>query len=135
MSGSRYNRGWIINIVMSEALERLLLKRFLQEIEPDIDDEIGASLLNNGDVNHESNINLTHPLQDKYNEFKSRVQEGLAGKTAQFWIIYLNMMQKQHMAHTSIQENNFHLRLQSWKSFLPWICTTMQDMVVTMLKC
>ena len=64
--------------------------------------------------------NLTHPLQDKYNEFKSRVQEGLAGKTAQFWIIYLNMMQKQHMAQTSIQENNFHLRLQSWNSFLPW---------------
>ena len=120
MSGSHYNRGWIINIVMSEALERLLLKRFLQEIKPDIDDEIGASLLNNGDVNHENNINLTHPLQDKYNEFKSRVQEGLAGKTAQCWIIYLNMMQKQHMAHTSIQENNFHLRLQSWKSFLPW---------------
>ena len=70
MSGSHYNRGWIINIVTSEALERLLLKRFLQEIKPDIDDEIGASLLNNGDVNHESNINLTHPLQDKYNEFR-----------------------------------------------------------------
>ena len=30
------------------------------------------------------------------------------------------MMQKQHMAHTSIQENNFHLRLQSWKSYLAW---------------
>ena len=120
VSGSHCNRGWIINIVMSEALERLLLKRFLQEIKPDIDDEIGASLLNNGDVNHESDINLTHPLQDKHNEFKSRVQEGLAGKTAQFWIICLNMMQKQHTSiHTSIQENNFHLRWQSWKSFLP----------------
>ena len=79
-----------------------------------------AHILNNGDVNHESNINLTHSLQDKYNEFKSRVQEGSAGKMAQFWIIYLNMMQKQHMAHTFIQENNFHLRLQSWESFLPW---------------
>ena len=29
-------------------------------------------------------------------------------------------MRKQHMTHTSIQENNFHLRLQLWESFLPW---------------
>ena len=82
--------------------------------------------------------NLTHPLQDKYNELKSRVCEGSAGKTVQFWIIYLDMMQTQHMAHTSIHENNFHLGLQSQRSFLPWyfawVCTTMQDMAVTMLK-
>ena len=34
ISGSHYNRAWAVHLVFSEALERLLLKRFLGEKKP-----------------------------------------------------------------------------------------------------
>ena len=40
MSGNHYNRAWRIHEIVSEALERILLKRFLHEVDPDISDEL-----------------------------------------------------------------------------------------------
>ena len=103
---------------MSEALERLLFKRFLQDLKPDIDG-ITMELLRNSDTSiYDSDI--TETLKESYETFKSSVRDGAVGKTAKFWIMYLDMMVIQHMSHTSVQENNFSLRLYSWKSILPF---------------
>ena len=40
-----------------------------------------------------------------YESFKQRRRDGELGKTAKFWIMYLDLMKYQQMAHTIVQEN------------------------------
>ena len=42
-----------------------------------------------------------------------------ARKTAQFWILYLDMMRMQHVIYTAVQENDFDARLAAWDYFIP----------------
>ena len=39
-SGSLYNKAWFVHEIVSEALERLLMKRFLQEVKPEISENL-----------------------------------------------------------------------------------------------
>ena len=59
-------------------------------------------------------------FHQKYEAFRQQVKEGLLGKTAQFWVVYLNLMSYQHLTHLAIQENDFGLRLFCWKQFIPY---------------
>lgn len=45
--------------------------------------------------------------------------DGFLGKTAQFWMLYIDIVNLQNQAHTAIQENNFDLRLESINKFIP----------------
>ena len=65
-------------------------------------------------------MTILEAFSKEFESFKDKTREGKLGKTAQFWMIYLDMMRIQHFVHISIQENNFHLRLYSWKSFIPF---------------
>ena len=56
----------------------------------------------------------------KYAEFREDVRQGCLGKTAQFWLMYLDLMQIQNLIHIAVQENDFELRLTGWKYFLPF---------------
>ena len=40
-----------------------------------------------------------------YESFKQRRRDGELGKTAKFWIMYLDLMKYQQMAHTAVQKN------------------------------
>ena len=44
---------------------------------------------------------------------------GCLGKTAQLWFIYIDIMSIQHKLHTTVQLNDFELRLESLKRSLP----------------
>ena len=44
-----------------------------------------------------------------YEIFKQRRQDGGLGKTAKFWIIYLDLMKYQHMALTAVQQNELEI--------------------------
>ena len=100
-------------------MERLLLNRFVGKVNsnvPDVLKEVAA------DPNM-FNLDLIESCQEiiiNYDKFKSKVRNGEIGKTAQFWLIYLDLMKNQHMAHTAVQENNFDMRLYAWEKFLPF---------------
>ena len=117
MQGSQYNRAWLIHSIVSEGMERLLLKRFLFETRPEIPTILTDAVA--GDTFTTEVIQSCSNLNNKYEHFKSEVRNGSHGKTPQFWIMYLDLMRIQHMAHTAVQENNFDLRAEAWKKLLP----------------
>ena len=124
LAGSHYNRCWIVYAHLSEALERLLFQRFLASVDaiPDAlsenlqshtaDEEILNTLMNDEEIG---------AFLAKFKEYKGEVRKGNQGKTSQFWLVYyLNIMQNQHLLHTAIKMNNFHLRLHGLKTMLPY---------------
>ena len=56
----------------------------------------------------------------KYESYRQEVRDGKIGKTAQFWMIYLDIMRIQHKIHTAVQTNNFEMRMQAWDEMLPF---------------
>ena len=57
---------------------------------------------------------------NQYDDFKVKVRNGELGKTAQFWLLYLDLVKIQHLAHTAIQENDFEMMVFTWQSMLPF---------------
>ena len=53
-----------------------------------------------------------------YEHYQNSIRNGKLGKTAMFWLTYLDLVQMQHVIHMSIQENDFEKRLLGWKYFL-----------------
>ena len=113
MTGGQYNRAWRIHEVMSEALERLLLKRFLNEMNPDISAELADVASEEADSITIHSLMCGESLYEQYKAYQDRVRKGYLGKTAQFWLIYMDAMRNQSQYHTSVQENNFELGLAS----------------------
>ena len=71
-------------------------------------------------------------LISRYQQFKTDVRDGKLGKTAQFWMMYIDLMELQQMAHTSIQTNDYDMRLYAWENIFHIILhlakLIMQDM-------
>lgn len=59
-------------------------------------------------------------LYEEYCKFRKSASEGKIGKTAQFWILYMDLMKLQHQIHTAIQTNDFEMRLDVWEKMLPY---------------
>ena len=57
-------------------------------------------------------------LIQRYENFEQRVSKGEFGKTAQFWLNYLDLMRLQHQVHAAIQTNDFEMRLDAWERVL-----------------
>lgn len=120
MVGSHYNRCWIVYLIFWEALERLLLIRFLTEINPVIPDELLQ--LSADPENDKVSANLIEELQtlsNSYELFRKNARSGAIGKTAQFWMLYIDLMGYQVMAHTAVQENDMDTLIYCWKIFIP----------------
>ena len=100
----------------SEALERLLYDRFLEEYKLNIPDLIQLAANDPySDIVTEVKSHI-----DEYKEFQQRIRNGEFGKTPMLWLfLHLDLMRVQHLAHLSIQENNFEVRLKCWQYFLP----------------
>ena len=47
-----------------------------------------------------------------------QARNGSLGMTAQFWILYLDMIRMQHVTHTAVQENDFDASLAAWDYFI-----------------
>lgn len=110
LSETHYNRAWTVHAAFSEALERLLFERFLQDSSIDIPNWCFAVAKDNEFDFREAIVKDTD-LFTKYMEFKEMVRDGKYGITAQFWLsLYLDLMEKQHLMHAAVQENSFDLR-------------------------
>ena len=122
-SASHYDRCWNVHSQLAEALERLLLERFLQET--DHIPEIIASTLDS----RKGREDILKELEDNSHvedfftacsTFKQQIRDGLHGKTSRFWLVYyLDSIYAIHLIHYSFQRNNFYLRLHGWKKLLP----------------
>ena len=103
----------------SEALERLLLQRFMYEKSATIPDSF-YELIDLDTVKLQSLENgASIAFTVEYERYRSSVRQGSAGKTAQFWMIYLDLMQAQCMAHVGVQENNVDMMINAWLKPLP----------------
>ena len=105
--------------ILSEALERLLYERFLEECHLSVPNVL---LLNANRVNGDP-TDIVDEIQshaDEYSKFKQRIRNEEFGKTAKFRLcFYMDVMRFQHFAHLSVQENNFEMKLICWEFFLP----------------
>ena len=100
----------------SEALERLLLQRFLYDEGFDDLPTIGSE--------DEIDVGEIINLIQRYKRFQTKVRCGTKGKTAQFWMLYLDLFRAQVMAHTAIQENDLDMLIAAWKKFIPMYFST-----------
>ena len=118
ISGKHYNRCWLVHEAFSEALERLFLVRFLPNI-PEVAAEFArapAGSKNVQDILSDENVvSHIHSCET----LKERCLKGDFGKTPQFWMMYMDLVDRQRMLHVAINSNNFSLRLMMWKKFLP----------------
>ena len=74
MSGSHYNRAWRVHEAASEAMERILFKRFICEVKPTLSKE----LINLTSEDPESitfdSVDLCESLWERFEAFKRRVE-------------------------------------------------------------
>ena len=117
LSVLHYNRAWAVHTTISEVLEQILFKRFLEETSIDIPSSIKLSSFDSLSFNWNL-LNDNFILFNEYKSYKDKIRQGFRGKTPQFWLIYLDLMEHQHFAHTSVQENNYSDRLYCWDYFL-----------------
>ena len=59
-------------------------------------------------------------LIQRYEKFRQRLSKVEFGKTAQFWLNYLDVMRLQHQGHAAIQTNDFEMRSDAWERVLPY---------------
>ncbi len=117
LAGSHYNRAWIVHASFSEALEKLLFERFLEEK----NFVISTSFYHFDQISNCCDL-IEHAteLYAHYHAFKDDMRKGMFGKTAQFWVqLYLDLIECQRRAHLAVQENDFNSRYAAWKQFLP----------------
>ena len=58
-------------------------------------------------------------LIEKDQQLKKKGLKGELGKTAQYWLIYMEMVFKLHQFQFAINTNNLPLRIDAWEHFLP----------------
>ena len=102
--GSLYNRAWAVHTVLSEALERMLLTRFLAEknrkLPKALNDFTRGSTPDS--VNNSLFESLTVILH-QYEDYRDEARCGGLEKTAQLWLLYMDLMRYQALAHTAVQ--------------------------------
>ena len=88
--------------VVVEALEWLLLMRFIYDSKQKFPVNLERfSIEVNGKV-EESLLTETEMLFCYYESYRELARNGSLGKTAQFWILHLDMMRMQHVMHTAV---------------------------------
>ena len=119
LAGSHYNRAWVVHLNVSEALERLMLTRFLVEVKPKLPNWLEDYVVAPSRTLDSKLLDQMDIFYSQYQQFREKVRLGGIGKTAQFWMIYMDMMKDQILIHNAVQSNNFDALLYGWKAFLP----------------
>ena len=112
IKGKHYNQAWMIHEMFAEAIVRLFLEIYLPEA-PNILLDLDMESTEEASKNHE----IEKYLQ-QYEELTTKGLKGDYGRTAQFWLRYVQFVDHQQILHQSIQQNNFDERLTSWKIML-----------------
>ena len=90
----------------------------MAEVKPDIHDAVADY-----SVNQSSEIDFVlnegSKRFEQYESFRSNVRNVSAGKTSQFWLLYLDLMITQILIHDAIHNNNLVLLMTGWRVFIP----------------
>ena len=129
VSGKHYNRALCVHKLMLEALERLLLNVFQSQEESSeaLSDEtlnLIRQLSEKPDSEEFTNVTRREDfrrLYNSYNTFKNWIRNGSLGKTAQFWIGYMDLIWLILTFIRATKENNFHLHLTTLHKLCPMI--------------
>ena len=118
LSGKHYNRCWYVQEIRNDALERLFIRQYLQEYEQLVNN---LQCLKGTDGMKENifNNDAIALLIEKYQQLKKKGLKGKLGETAQYWLIYMEMVFKFHQFKFAINTNNLLLRIDAWEYFLP----------------
>ena len=119
LTGKRYNRALRVHKVVYEALERILLQVY-ESLHCCLFDEQGVTTLDHLAKNP-CKDNLLACLAsescnkslDRYDEFKETVRQGALGKTAQFWLSYMEKVGLILQFQRATKENCLTLHLAS----------------------
>ena len=88
----------------------MLLKRFTFETNTHVPDHL-LEASNDPALYSNETLGKCQSIIKEYEHFRNRVKKGEFGKTAQFWVLYLDLVKNQYFAHIAVQSNNFDLRL------------------------
>ena len=92
LSGKHYSMCWYVHTIINEALKRLFVRHYLQGSEQFISN---LQCLKGTDGMKENIFNnVITLLTEKYQQLKKKGLEGELGKTAQYWLIYMEMVSK-----------------------------------------
>ena len=123
LSGKNYERAMHCHKILLESLERMLLDQF---VEQENEDGIFASLPEetrvkiNNLIHSQSKYTMDELMSDelfityirKYALFKKSVRDGTLGKTARFWISYMDHMWLVLSLIRAVKTNDFNLYAQ-----------------------
>ena len=115
LSGKHYNRTWLVNECFAEAIDRLFCEKYVSLPQPL---EVKIKTMSEIRVEALDSISETEELKtyaQTYAQAKKECSEGKYGKTPQFWMQYLNAVERLHILHYAININDFDLRLQMWE--------------------
>ena len=128
MNGKHYERALHCHTVILEALERLLLDKFVETQGNDCElhslmssEKINALCmhLDRGlleTVSEDSNVRV---FLDKLSSFRESVSKGQLGKTAQLWLSYMDHVRLVLQLLEAVKTNNFHLYAASINQMAP----------------
>ena len=120
LAASHYNRSWSLHSFFSEALERLPMTRFTNEKKPSISAALKDYCL--GSISFPANevVTKSAKLLKDYERYRDEVANGSIGKTAQFWMIYLNFMRIQSFGQLAVHQNDIKSLICVWKVIIPF---------------
>ena len=117
MNGSHYNRAMRVHQHMADAVERLLLDRFLTDMP--LDDHQLTEVLTLAECPSFTTLieamstSSCLEFMDKYSAFKDTVRKGDLGDTARFWISYCDCVWTLLHFLESVKENDVDLYIRS----------------------
>jgi hypothetical protein len=102
-----YNRRKRLHGLLSLAFEILHYKAFEKQQDRDEFDKLITEIQSNSESHHDSKE--MNDLFSQYSKFKEDTESGKHGKTAQYWIIYINMIKLYRTFIRSIRESDIDL--------------------------
>ena len=103
LSGKYYNRSWAVQKCLSEALHRLFLEKENDQLQMS-DDLVSLIKDSKSKEKCEQLIKIDEfcKLQMKFKEVREEYLNGNRGKAAQFWMIYLDLVELQQNSITRL---------------------------------
>ena len=115
LSGKHYNKTWLVNECFAEAVDRLFCDKYVSLSQP-----LEVKIKTMSEINLEALDPISESEEMKsyaqaYAKAKKECRDGKYGKTPQFWMQYLNAVERLHILRYAINRNDFDLRLQMWE--------------------
>ena len=124
LSGKHYNRSWRIHECLAEAIEKLFCEALVESCPDELETAIKAVILTDMDCKDVISQRPFRAYKEEYMKKKMECLQGHRGKTAQFWMSYLNLIERLHELHFSVNTNDFQLRLHCRRELISFCFST-----------